>query len=241
MPSCSRSQAGRRPARIGEHLRPLRVVGLTEIALRHRPAPPRPPFPQPIGVVLAEDHLAPGDLAHRLPGDVVLGGANAAGHHHCVGTADCDPDRIGDAGEIVADRLLVVGVDAPLGEGRPHGGGVRVDDLAEQELGPHRDDLDDHSASITRLLPRRLDHDQEIAGADRIGERVPGGVAHHAVLFDLGAGEVNCVHQGVESVVEVIGLGDGDTRFCDIVDANRLIASATKASAFACIRISRNK
>src|SRR3990170_5683094 len=59
-------------------------------------------------------------------------------------------------------------------------------------------------------LARRLDHCKEVPGADCVGEGVPGGRAHPAVLLDLGAGEMNGVDQGTEGVVEVIGLGDRD-------------------------------
>ena len=53
-------------------------------------------------------------------------------------------DRRGDPIDVVPDGLLVVGVEPTLGEGRAHEGGVGVDDLTEQELGPDGDHLNDH-------------------------------------------------------------------------------------------------
>jgi hypothetical protein len=49
---------------------------------------------------------------------------------------------------VVTHHLLIVGVEPVLGERRADGGGVAVDDLAEQQFGADRHHLDDHATTL---------------------------------------------------------------------------------------------
>ena len=141
---------------VGQQLGAGRVIGLTQIAGRHLPPPPRPPILQFLGVLLAVHHLEPGGGTDRLPGEIVLGRPDPAGDDHRVGSVQGQPDRCRDPFDVVADRLLVMGVEPSLRQCGAHEGSVRVDDLTEQELGPDRDHLNDQSDAARLLDSARL-------------------------------------------------------------------------------------
>ena len=70
---------------------------------------------------------SPSTCGDRLAGEVVLGGAEAAGHDDDVGALEGALDRLGEALEVIADGGLVVEVDADGGEAGGDVLGVRVE------------------------------------------------------------------------------------------------------------------
>ena len=97
-------------------------------------------------------------MAHRRC-NCVSYSADSAGHDHGVGALDGSAEGFGHPFQVVAHHLLVVGVESVLGEGGAEGGGVAVDDLAEQQFGAHCHHLDDHgtrseTTSASRSLPK---------------------------------------------------------------------------------------
>ncbi len=76
-----------------------------------------------------------------------MGGAETAAHDHGIGV-DEQPFELGDdAPDVVADLHLQERVDAVGCELLPHPGGVGVDDLSEQQLGAHSEDVATHQAA----------------------------------------------------------------------------------------------
>ena len=97
----------------------------------------------PGGVLGVSDHGPPGDLGHRLPGQVVLGRPDTPGEDDGVGTAEGVPDRRDESVEVVPDRHLEMGIESLLGEPGPDESSIGVGDLPDQELGPDCDHFDD--------------------------------------------------------------------------------------------------
>ena len=87
-------------------------------------------------------------LAHdgrdRLARQVVLRRAEAAGADDEVAALARPPDRLRQPVEVVADDVLVVDVDAERRQPRRDVRRVRIDDLAEQDLGADGEDFSFH-------------------------------------------------------------------------------------------------
>ena len=129
---------------VSDHLCPVGVLGLAQVRWRHAAAASLPSNAQLLGVLVAEGHLhAPGET-QCLAGEVVLGGPDAAGDDERVGPAPGEIDRRGDPLHVVADDRLVEVIESCVGETGPDGRGVRVDGLAQQQLRPDGEHLDDH-------------------------------------------------------------------------------------------------
>src|SRR5437867_1385431 len=79
-----------------------------------------------------------------FPCQVVLGRPETPGRHDQVASGERSLERLLGAWEVVADRLHVETIDAE--ERKPAGKvvGVRIDDLAEQQLGPDGEELSLH-------------------------------------------------------------------------------------------------
>ncbi len=87
-PPTFRRRPGAVPRALGRSTAPCGYSAWRRLRGRHLPAPPPgPQLAQVGGELLAVGHLHPGGGADRLPGEVVLGGAQAAG----------DDDRVGPA------------------------------------------------------------------------------------------------------------------------------------------------
>ncbi len=80
----------------------------------------------------------------RLPGEIVLSRADAPGDNHPIGTGRGLGEDLGYASDIVPHHHRMVDIESSLGQSSTDGRRVFVDDLSEQQLGAHRDDLDDH-------------------------------------------------------------------------------------------------
>ena len=79
-----------------------------------------------------------GDVHHLgdgLPGDVVLGGPEAAAHDDAVAAGQRGAQGEHDAVVVVPDGLVEVGGHAVGGQVLAQPGGVGVGDLAQQQLG----------------------------------------------------------------------------------------------------------
>src|SRR5215212_1192249 len=131
-------------------------VGLAQVHLGHAlDAHAAEPLAQP-RLQLGPAHQGhPGHLGQRLPGDVVLGRAQAAGQDDRVGPAEGLADGLGDAFGVVPDHGVAQAVPADVGQALADPGGVGVDDLAEQQLGPDPDDLAAHARSLADGPRRR--------------------------------------------------------------------------------------
>ena len=125
-----------------------------EIGLGHLPASALPPIPQEIGVLVAELHFETSSRTNRLPGEVVLGGADPPGDNHRIRPLHGEFDRLGDAILVVTHHLLEVGIEAVVGEGGADRRCVGVDDLAKQQLGADCDDLDNHRTVASMSGPK---------------------------------------------------------------------------------------
>ena len=130
--------AGRGAARVGDGARGGDEHGC--LTLRSGKATPRAEKKarrarSSVGV---DEHLLAHDGGDGLAGEVVLGGAEAAGHDDDVGALEGDLDGAGEAVEVIADGGLVVEVDADGGQAGGEVRGVGVEDLAEEDLGAER-------------------------------------------------------------------------------------------------------
>jgi hypothetical protein len=88
-----------------------------------------------------------GELRDDGPREVVVGGAEAAGDDHDVRAAARVAEHGEHALDVVADGRVAVDVDADLREPCRDPRGVRVDALAEQQLGADRDELSLHGST----------------------------------------------------------------------------------------------
>ena len=81
---------------------------------------------------------------HRLLGQVVGGGAEAAAEHQQVTALLCRIHQLGHAGGVVSDDVLVQHVDAQRRQLLTEELGVGVQNVTQQQLGAHGDDLSGH-------------------------------------------------------------------------------------------------
>ena len=75
-----------------------------------------------------------GDLSHRLPGEIVFCGADAACRDNDLGSMDGSADGFFHPFEVVAHRGGMDKLDAIFRKGSGNEGGVRVNDLAQEKL-----------------------------------------------------------------------------------------------------------
>ena len=78
-------------------------------------------------------------------------GADAAGDDEGVGSAGRRLDGLPHACRVVPDDRLVAVREPTIGQARGDLGGVRVDDLAEQELRADGEDLDVHAVTTVAV------------------------------------------------------------------------------------------
>ena len=84
------------------------------------------------------------DLGDGLPGDVVLGGPEPAADDDAVAAGQRGAEGEHHPVVVVPDRLVEMGADAGGGQVLTQPRRVGVGDLAQQQLGPHRHDLNPH-------------------------------------------------------------------------------------------------
>jgi hypothetical protein len=191
-------QAGCGALRIGKHLGATGKIGLTEVGRRHLPSQHRPALPQPFLVLGRVVHRDSEGGADGLSGEIVLGGADPAGDDDRVGTFDGGLEGGCHASEVVAHHLLVVGVEPVLGEGAAEGGGVAVDDLAEEQFGADGHHFDDHGARsdmtvASRSLPK--------AAVISVSSHSPGRPASRVIIPSISGAWRNDRPTGVPSSI----------------------------------------
>ena len=168
------------PLVVGDQHGPARVLRLAKVGRRHLPSTAAPPVAQVRGVLVGKLHRHSGGVTHRLAGEVVLGGADAPGDDQSVRACRNLTDGGGDAIEVVPHHGLAVVIQPGLGEALADVGGVAVHDLAEQQLGAHRKDLDVHpttspaSSDPYDAVMRARSHSPERPRSSRITPSISG-------------------------------------------------------------------
>ena len=128
---------------VGKGVAAARQPGLLVLVLAHGPV--TEVFPQPAQAVRIFFQRQAQDAGHGLLGEIVVGGAQAAGGDDQVAALQGGAQAFFQAGGVVAHHAGMVQVDAQGGEGAGHMGGVRIDGVAEQKLGAHGNDLGFHA------------------------------------------------------------------------------------------------
>ena len=159
-------EAGGGAGHLGDDGGPLRHVGLARVVVRHGAAPGLEEAGDDVDdrLVAHERHIH--DLGDGLPGDVVLGRPEPAAHDDAVAAGQRRAQGQGDAVVVVADGLVEVGGHAVGGQVLAQPGGVGVGDLAQQQLGADRHDLDPHGGDLT-VRPGGAAHAGRRAGTRR--------------------------------------------------------------------------
>ena len=137
-------QPGRGADRVRDDVAALRHVGLAEVVLGERPAAAAEDGADLLDQLLTPLELDPHDLGDGLAGHVVGRRAEPTAHDHRVGTIEQLADALHHAVEVVAHLAVLVRVDADGGELLADPRAVRVDDLAEQQLGADGEDVTPH-------------------------------------------------------------------------------------------------
>ena len=137
-------QARRRSPRLLDDRGAVGNVGLPHVHLRHRAAELREAATQLLFDLGITDQRAAGQRGDRLARDVVLRRAQPPSHDNGVCVRERRGDRVGDPLLVVTDRRVHEAVHADRRERLPDVGRVRVDDVAEQQLGADRHDLSAH-------------------------------------------------------------------------------------------------
>ena len=147
LPAPAHVPARRRAQRIRERARRRDQPGLLAIPFGHRRAATGEP-----GLELGRQRRVDGRrLAKRgrdrFARQVVLRRTEPAGAHDQVAPLDRPADRVGGPAEVVADGRGVQKVDPQAGQPAGQIGRIRVDDLAEQELGADGQELSTQPSS----------------------------------------------------------------------------------------------
>ena len=146
-------EPGGGPLGLGDDGGPFGHVGLAQIGVGHLPAPARRTWSGSLDHLVVAAQRDVHHLGDGLAGDVVLGGAEAAADDDPVAPGQGGPEGQHDALVVVPDRLVEVGGDPDGGQVLPQPRRVGVGDLAEQQLGADRHDLDPHAAQAAGLVP----------------------------------------------------------------------------------------
>ena len=138
------------PTTCGMTAAPCWDVGLAGVVRRHDAPAGLEEAGDQVDDVLVAHELDAHDLGDGIPGDVVLGGPEPAAHDDAVAAGQRRAQREHDAVLVVADRLVKMGGHTVRGQVLAQPGGVGVGDLAQQQLGADRHDLDPHGSDLTR-------------------------------------------------------------------------------------------
>ena len=126
---------------VGEDGSPHREHGLLEVVLRHRGIVELllEIIPDALGTLRVKDQVQAEGVGQSLAGQVVTGGAKAAGGDEDVGPAAGNVHRLPEPLGIVPHHGLVKNVDAQGGKLLGEETGVGVEDVPQQQLGAHTD------------------------------------------------------------------------------------------------------
>ncbi len=130
--------------------------------------------------LVAHERRTPITAAIACAGQIVVGGPEATAHDDGVGVGEQTAQLHDDPLDVVADLDLDERVDAVRRELAADPRRVRIDDLAEQQLGPDGEDVTTHGGSaslgrvwITRRCPPPVSTRRSAASAGR-----PTGTGH---------------------------------------------------------------
>ncbi len=137
-----RDEAGRGAVRVGEHHAALRQIGLAAVVVGHRPAEVAETLLDRAQRRLVQHQRRADRARHRVLGQVVHRRPEAAGGDRAVGARQHVLQHRREPVGVVAHRVLGEHVDAVVGQHARDVHAVGVDQLAEQDLGADRDDLD---------------------------------------------------------------------------------------------------
>jgi hypothetical protein len=140
-------QARCRTHRLWDQRRPFWHIGLPAVVLRHLTTARGEHRPDALEHLRISPQRDVHHFGDRLTGDVVLRRTEASAHDDGVAAGEGRTEGKHDAGEVVADRSLEMAVQAGSRQLLADVGGIRIDDLTEQQLGPDGDDLSTHEAS----------------------------------------------------------------------------------------------
>ena len=129
---------------VRQRLRALRHVGHPQHAVEHHSPAFQNDFVDVLRMQPVATELEAGHGAQGVLGDVVTGRTDTARDDDDVRSPASGGEDGRDPVEVVADRDAVVGIEPDGGQPLGNDRGVGVDDLADQQLGPHGDDLGDH-------------------------------------------------------------------------------------------------
>ncbi len=132
------------PATWGMMVAPLRHVGLARVVVGHGAAPGLEEARDDVDDRLVAHERDVHDVGDGLAGDVVLGGPEPAAHDDAVAAGQRRAQGQRDAVVVVAHGLVEMGRHAVGRQVLAQPGGIGVGDLAQQQLGPDRHDLDPH-------------------------------------------------------------------------------------------------
>ncbi len=143
--------------RVRDRLTALRHVGLPQVVLREGSPAATEDLADVLDELFAPFEFDAHHLGDRLPGHVVGGGPETAADDHGVGPIQQLLDALHHACEVVAHLAVLARVDPHRGELLTDPGTVRVDDLAEQQLGADGEDVTPHGwpASLSWIAGSR--------------------------------------------------------------------------------------
>ena len=143
-------QAGRGPARVGEHRRAARHLGLRAIDRGHGPAQPAKPRLECGEHARVERERALQQLRDDGFGHVVAGGAEAAGGEDGAGASQRVGDGVPDRGGPVGHGRAAHDLDAGRRQGAPQLRRVGIDQVPQHQLGADGDDFQLHPRPLRR-------------------------------------------------------------------------------------------
>ena len=143
---------------VGQHGAALGEHGLLEVVLRHGAAGAGEVAGDAVGGPLVKDQLFPKSLGQHVFGQVVAGGAQAAGGDDDVGPLFGDGHGLLGPLGVVPHHGVVVDVQPQLAQTLGQHLGVRVGDVAQQQLGAHGQDFNGvrHGKDLQREAEQRF-------------------------------------------------------------------------------------
>ena len=147
--------ARRRPGMVHEDMRPRRDHGLPKIVLRHSALHPGKMSPDMLGTGLIQRKLPAKYLSRYLLRDIPAGRPQTARGNHEIRPGKGMLQCLTHPRPVVSHRRLIDDIKAQRIEPFRHIGGIRVDDLAEQQLAARSHEFYDHLSALS-LLPAAM-------------------------------------------------------------------------------------
>src|SRR5665213_3104002 len=158
-----RDEARCGPVRILEYGAAFREIRVAPVVLGHRAPERAEALFDRAQRGLVQHQRFPDRASDGVLGQIVDGRTEAAGGDRAVGALEHAAQHRREPIGVVADRVLRVDVDAVIGEHVREMRAIGIDQVAEQDLGPDRHDLDGRHAA--RFAPARA-----VPRSERLGE-----------------------------------------------------------------------